>query len=48
MGKLQEGKKTLNRSPEFCLKLTNRYLLKADHVPDDTWGGAIFGTRGII
>ena len=36
----------LNHSPEFCLKLTNRYLLKADHVPGDTWGGAIFGPRG--
>ena len=48
MGKLQEDKKALNRSPEFCLKLTNRYLLKAGHVPGDTWGGANFGTRGII
>ena len=38
----------LNRSPEFCLKLTYRYLLKADHVTDDTWGGANFGPRGII
>ena len=36
----------LNRSPEFCQKLT--YLLKADHVPCDTWGKAIFGPRGII
>ena len=36
----------LNRSPEFCLKLTYRYLLKAGHVPDDTWGRANFGTRG--
>ena len=25
---------TINRSPEFCLKLTYRYLLKADHVKD--------------
>ena len=24
------------RSPEICLKLTYRYLLRADHVPDDT------------
>ena len=32
----------LNRSPEFCLKLTYRYLLKAEHVPCDTWDGAIF------
>ena len=39
---------TLNRSPEFCLKLTYRFLLKADHVPGDTWGGAIFCPRGII
>ena len=23
----------LKRSPEFCLKLTYRYLYKADHVP---------------
>ena len=29
----------LNRSPEFCLKLTYMYLLKADHVPGDTWCG---------
>ena len=28
----------LNRSPEFCLKLTYRYLLKAGHVPVDTRG----------
>ena len=27
----------LNRSPEFCLKLTYRNLLKADHVTGDTW-----------
>ena len=37
----------LNCLPEFCSKLTYRYLLKADHVPGDTWGGAIFGPRGI-
>ena len=37
----------LNRSPEICLKLA--YLLIADHVPVDTWGGASnFGHRGII
>ena len=30
----------LNRSPEFCLKLTYRYLLKAGHAPVDTWGEA--------
>ena len=35
---LQEGQVALNCSPEFCLKLTYRYLLKADHVPSDTWG----------
>ena len=29
--------------PEFCLKLTNRYLLKAVHVPGDTWAGVDFG-----
>ena len=34
--------------PEFCLKLTYRYLLKAGHVPVDTWGEANFGPRGII
>ena len=45
---IQEGQEALNRSLEFCLKLTYRYLLKAGHVPDDTWGGANFGTRGII
>ena len=38
----------LNRSPEFCLKLTYRYLLKAGHVPVDTWGEAIFYPMGII
>ena len=27
----------LNRSPEFCLMLTYRNLLKAGHVPIDTW-----------
>ena len=36
------GPNALNRSPEFCLKLTYRYLLKAGHVPGDTWGGANF------
>ena len=24
------------------------YLLKADHVPGGNWGGASFGSRGII
>ena len=37
----------LNCSSEFCLKLTYSYLLKADHVPGDTWG-VIFGPLGII
>ena len=31
----------LNRSPEFCLKLTYRYLLTVGNVPGDTWGGPI-------
>ena len=44
----QEGQVALNCSLEFCLKLTHRYLLKTDHVPCDTWGGATFGLRGII
>ena len=38
-----EGQVALNHSPEFCLK-----LLKAGHVPGDTWGGVNFGPRGII
>ena len=38
----------INRSPEFCLKLTYKYLLKAGHVPGDTWVGANFGSSGII
>ena len=46
--KQEEGQVALNRSPEFCLKLTYRYLLKADQVPGDTWGGALFGPKGII
>ena len=29
----------LKRSPEFCLKLTYRYLYKADHVPGDPGAG---------
>ena len=44
----REGQVVLNRSLEFCLKLRYRYMLKADHVPGNTWGGASFGTRGII
>ena len=42
----QEGQVALIRSPEFCLKLTYRNPLKADHVPGDTSGGAIFGPKG--
>ena len=38
----------LNRSSKFCLTLTYRYMLKAGHVPGDTWGRADFGRRGII
>ena len=38
----------LNLSPEFCLKLTKKYLLKAGHVTVDTLGKANFGPRGII
>ena len=37
----------LNFSPEFRLMLTYMYLLKAGHVPGDTWGMADFGPRGI-
>ena len=44
----KEGQEALNRSPELCFKLTYRYLLKAGHVPGDTWGGANFGPSGII
>ena len=44
----QEDQVALNRSPEFCLKLTYRYLVKAGQVPVDTWGEANFGPRGII
>ena len=42
----QEGQRALNRSPEFCFKLTYRYLLKAGLVPGDTWAWANFDTRG--
>ena len=31
----QKGQEVLNYAPEFCLKLTYRYLLKADHVRDE-------------
>ena len=44
----QEGQEALNRSPEFCLKLRYRYLLKAGHVPGDIWGWGQFGARCII
>ena len=37
----QEGQVALNRSPAL-------YLLKAGHVPGDTWGRATFDPRGII
>ena len=37
----------LNRSPEFCSKLTYRYLLKAGHIPVDTWGMVNIGPFGI-
>ena len=36
----------LNRSPEFCLKLSYRYLLKAGHVPGDTRSGTNFDKLG--
>ena len=36
----EEGQMALNRTPKFSLKLTYRYLLKADHIPGDTWDGA--------
>ena len=38
----------LNRSPEFCLKLTYRNLLKADHVPGDTWGKPFLVPRALL
>ena len=38
----------LNRSPEFCLKLTYRNLLKADHVPGDTWGKPFLAPRAFL
>ena len=38
---IQRGQVAIYRSPEFCLKLTYRYLLKADHVPGNIWSGAI-------
>ena len=44
----QEGQLALNRSPEFWVTLTYRYLMKARHVPGDTLGRAYFGPRGMI
>ena len=38
----------LNRSPESCLKLTYRHMLKAGYVPVETCGEANFGPKGII
>ena len=38
----------LNRSPEFCLKITYRNLLKADHVPGDTWGKPFLVPRALF
>ena len=37
----------LKRSPELCLKLIYRYLLKAGHFPGDTCGGH-FWPRAVI
>ena len=36
---IQEGQVALKRLPEFCLKLTYRYLEKADHVTGDPGAG---------
>ena len=44
----QEGQVALNLSPEFCLKLTYSYLLKADHVPGDTWDRNIFAPGAVF
>ena len=44
----QEGQVALNRSPEFCLKLTYRNLLKADHFPGDTWGKQFLVPRALF
>ena len=38
----------LNRSPEFCLKVTYRYLLKGGHALVDNGGGAFLGPMGIL
>ena len=40
---------TLNRSPEFCLKLLiYRYILETGHALGDLPGGAIFVHRDIV
>ena len=44
----QEGQVALNHSPEFCLKLTYRNLLKADHVPGDTLGKPFLAPRALF
>ena len=44
----QEGQVVLNRSHEFCIKLIYRNLLKADHVPGDTWGKPILVPRALF
>ena len=38
----------LNPSPEFCLKLTYKNLLKADHVPGDIWGKPFMVPRALF
>ena len=38
----------LNRSHEFCLKLTYRNLLKTDYVPGDTWGKPFLASRALF
>ena len=45
---IQEGQVAQNRSPEFSLKRTYKYLLKAGHIPGDTWGGVNFDPGGIM
>ena len=39
---------TLNRSSEFCLKLTYMCLLKADHVPGVTLAGPYLAPGAIF
>ena len=38
----------LNRSPAFCLKLTYKNLLKADHAHGNTLGGTILAPRALF